>query len=161
MKVKSMTVTLFSCLLCGYVVTARAQAIRIEGSIRDVNTHQEISNVNIFIEGTSVGTTSDFAGSYVLRVPRVEEDKKIVFRHIAYEELELTVEAALKMKYVYLQPRVIPLRSIRVEEERIPRLEIEKDIPQTVSMIKARKFEARGFVDICSGQITVYRWRRR
>ena len=147
MKVKSMTVTLFSCLLCGYVVTARAQAIRIEGSIRDVNTHQEISNVNIFIEGTSVGTTSDFAGSYVLRVPRVEEDKKIVFRHIAYEELELTVEAALKMKYVYLQPRVIPLRSIRVEEERIPRLEIEKDIPQTVSMIKARKFEARGFVD--------------
>ena len=50
-------------------------------------------------------------------------------------------------KYIYLQSRVIPLEGVRVEGERVQNMEIEKDIPQTVSLIKARKFETRGFVD--------------
>ena len=57
----------------------------VTGYVQDVNTHYQISNVNIYIKGTQVGVTSDFTGRYSLRVPRGAIDAVIVFRHIGYE----------------------------------------------------------------------------
>ncbi|NIR52622.1 TonB-dependent receptor plug domain-containing protein, partial [candidate division KSB1 bacterium] len=47
---------------------------------------------------------------------------------------------------VYLQPRVIELPGVEIQEE-YQKLEIEKDLPQTVSVIESRNFEIQGFVD--------------
>lgn len=124
-----------------------AQEIRITGFVRDVNTHREISNVNIYIKDTGIGTTSDIAGEYNLRVPDSRERRVVVFRHIAYDLREISLDSLTVLRYVYLQPRVIPLRGVTLEEERIEIPEIEKDIPQTVSMVKAKNFEIRGYVD--------------
>jgi outer membrane cobalamin receptor len=124
-----------------------AQERVITGYVQDVNTHHEISSVNIFIKGTQVGVTSDFTGHYRLRVPRGAIDPVIVFRHIGYEEIEVTLDQLLENGDVRLQPRVIPLRGVTMEEERIEELEIAKDLPQTVSTMESDRFEVRGFVD--------------
>ncbi|PJF38645.1 MAG: hypothetical protein CUN54_10415, partial [Phototrophicales bacterium] len=47
---------------------------------------------------------------------------------------------------VYLQPRVIPLPGVEVQETAV-KSEIERDLPQTLSIIEARQFDIRGFVD--------------
>ncbi|MFQ5770347.1 MAG: TonB-dependent receptor plug domain-containing protein, partial [bacterium] len=138
----------FLVLLCLTLSSfAFAQDHKISGIVRDINTHKEISNVNIYMKGQQIGTTSDHAGRYMLLVRGADPKAKIVFQHIAYEAREITLEALLKMRYVYLQPRVIPLRDVTIEEEAIQRLEIDKDLPQAVSVVKARDFEIRGYVD--------------
>ncbi|MCK4689527.1 MAG: carboxypeptidase-like regulatory domain-containing protein, partial [Candidatus Marinimicrobia bacterium] len=140
-------ILLLAFLVCAYPAVTYAQEVTITGFVRDMNTYREIGNVNIYIKGTQIGTSSDFAGRYLLRVPVTTRQMVIVFRHIAYEPREISLESLLEMRYVYLQPRVIPLRGVTIEEKRYQPIEIEKDLPQTVSMIEVRNFEIRGYVD--------------
>ncbi|MCI0693375.1 TonB-dependent receptor [candidate division KSB1 bacterium] len=141
---------LLACIaVIGALPTAiRAQSeIRISGIVRDLNTHREISNANIFIKGTQRGTVSDFAGRYELRVPYADRKAIVVFQHIAYEPREMAVDSVAAMRYVYMQPRVISLGIVTVESETARRPEIAKDLPQTVSLVEAKNFEIRGYVD--------------
>jgi len=126
---------------------AKAQEMKITGVVRDINTHRELSNVNIYIKDTQIGTSSDVAGRYLLRVRGATGQMIVVFRHIAYEPLEISLESLLKKQDIYLQPRVIPLMGATIEEERIQFLKIEKDLPQPISLIDAKNFEIRGYVD--------------
>ena len=134
-------------IICIIANAAFSQEVRISGIVRDLNTHREIRSVNIYIKGTPIGTASDFAGRFSLRILKPTQNVIVVFKHIAYERRELSLDFIEKIDYVGLQPRVIPLQGVEIEESGILRLEIEKDLPQTVSVIEARSFEMRGYVD--------------
>ena len=124
-----------------------SQITTISGYVRDVNTHRVVSNVNIFIKDTKIGATTNVGGRYRLQARGVPGDAIIVFQHIAYDALEISLKSLREKTDVFLQPRVIPLPGAIVEGKKIDRVEIEKDLPQTVSLIKAQNFEIRGFVD--------------
>lgn len=134
---------LTSCVL----VQAQTRSRRITGVIRDVNSHREISAVNVFIKDTQIGTTTNLGGRFSLTIPDRYRRSAIIFRHIAYDPREIPLDSVLTMRVIYLQPRVIQLRGITMEEERIATPEIEKDLPQTVSMVESKSFEIRGYVD--------------
>jgi len=134
-------------IICIIANVAFSQEIRISGIVRDLNTHREIRSVNIYIKGTPIGTASDFAGRFSLRILKPTQNMIVIFKHIAYEPRELNIDFLEKIDYVDLQPRVIPLQGVEIEEAGIQYLEIEKDLPQTVSVIEARNFEMRGYVD--------------
>ncbi|MBL7111353.1 MAG: TonB-dependent receptor [Bacteroidales bacterium] len=140
-------ILLLAFLVCAYPAVTNAQEVTITGFVRDINTHKEIRDVNIYIKGTQIGTTSDFAGRYLFRVPVATPQMVVVFRHIAYEQRAIPLESLSEMRYVYLQPRVIPFRGVTIEEKRYKPIEIEKDLPQTISMVEARNFEIRGYID--------------
>ncbi|MEL6823540.1 MAG: TonB-dependent receptor plug domain-containing protein, partial [Calditrichota bacterium] len=52
----------------------------------------------------------------------------------------------MSLDEVFLQERVIPLRTVDVEATAAP-LDIARDLPQTVSVLDAKNFEMRGYVD--------------
>ena len=137
--------TLFLCTITTEKLTA--QDIYISGLVQDINTHAGVPGVNIFIRTTNFGTTTDISGSFVLRFSNVEDDKKVVFQHVAYNVLEVSLDSLKKMKTFFLQPRIIPLQGVAVEEQSDRKIEIAKDIPQAISIIQAHNFEMRGFVD--------------
>ncbi len=118
----------------------------LSGVVRDRNTHREIKSVNIFLKGGKIGTTSDFAGRYTLRLVAARA-QKIVFRHIGYEPREVTIDSLLAMKLVDLQPRVLSLPGVQVEASQARPAILEKDLPQPVAIIEAKAFEIRGFTD--------------
>ncbi len=146
-----------------------SQEVIISGKVRDSNTYREIPAVNIFVKGTVVGTTSDISGRYSLRIPEtllkpppkwdvfsgrygvwVSESSSrltVIFRHVSYEQRELSVDSLKNIFMVDLQPRVIPLDRVEIEESAVQPLKIEKDLPQTISVIEAKNFEIRGYVD--------------
>jgi outer membrane cobalamin receptor len=123
-----------------------AQEIEIAGKVFDINTYRAISYVNIYIKGTQIGTTTDFAGRFSLTVPRPSLKMILIFQHINYDIKEITLDKIKSPQNFYLQPRVIPLPEIEIEAKG-EQLEIEKDLPQAVSVIKSSNFEIRGFVD--------------
>jgi len=123
-----------------------AQVIQIKGKVFDINTRQTISYVNIFIKGTPIGTTTDFAGRFFLTIVKPGSEMILVFQHINYDVKEIAIEKIKSSQNYYLQPRVIPLPEIEVEATG-EKLEIEKDLPQAVSVIKSSNFEIRGFID--------------
>lgn len=121
-----------------------AQGIEVNGVLLDANTHAKLQNVNLVLKDSNIGAVSDPGGRFQIIVPDTA-GRSIVFRHIAYEPLELPVHEVLQMKTIKLRPRVIPLEEVTIEGEGLQ--EIAKDLPQTVSTINARDFEVRGYVD--------------
>jgi len=55
----------------------------IEGSVRDVNTNQPMPSVSVIIKGKPIGTITDFAGNYAIRITE-DEDEILVFVHEGY-----------------------------------------------------------------------------
>lgn len=118
----------------------------ITGHVRDANTHIDISNVNIFVKGTQIGVTSDRSGEFALELAKTADTLVIVFAHIAFERREIQLSEVRKMAHVNLQPRVIPLQGVRIERDTY-QMEIEKDLPLTVTTIQAKSFAVRGYTD--------------
>ena len=144
MKLKKISMIVFFIFYWTHISFAE---IVIYSVVRDINTHREIRNVNIFIKDTRIGTTSDASGRFLLKIAQSTPGQIVVFSHIGYEVYETPLDSLATKKYVYLQPRVIPLQSVEVEEAGIQGLEIQKDLPQHVSIIEAKDFEIRGYVD--------------
>lgn len=134
-------------LLFGVAPAANAQVITLSGVVLDVNTHREVRAVNIIIKGTTFGTSTDLGGRYSLRLPGLDRNVIVVFRHVGYEPREIPLDSLIAMKQVYMQPRVIQLPEEQVEAEGAKRPDIAKDLPQPVSIIDAKSFEIRGYVD--------------
>ncbi|MDZ7343161.1 MAG: TonB-dependent receptor, partial [candidate division KSB1 bacterium] len=147
MQTKRFSSCLWALFMSGVTAAAFAQQAVLSGIVRDINTYREIRGVNIYIKNTNLGTSSDYTGKYTLIVPGANPAMIVVFRHIGYEPRELSIDSVRAMQYVELQPRIIPLPGVVVEEKSIQRLEIAKDLPQTVSVIDAKSFEIRGYVD--------------
>ena len=133
-------------LFTSLINSSSAQQIQIKGKILDINTHRAIPHVNIYVKGSSIGTISNFSGRFNLEIKKPHSKMIIIFQHINYDKKELSINEIKSPFNFYLQPRVIPLPEIEVEAKG-EKLEIAKDLPQMISIVKAKEFEVRGYVD--------------
>ncbi|MGD9900078.1 MAG: TonB-dependent receptor plug domain-containing protein, partial [Calditrichaceae bacterium] len=118
----------------------------IKGKVRHANTYNEIPDVNIYIENTGIGTTSDFGGEFLLDISELQGDELIVFKHVAFDSLKMPLSEALISTDFYLLPRIIQARNILVEAEKY-NIGIMKDLPQPYSVIEAKRFDVQGYTD--------------
>ena len=133
-------------LLFGCAAAASAQSVLLGGTVRDRNSYRPIQDVNISVEGSTLGTSTDVGGAFRLRLDGIAGDRSLIFRHISYEALTLTVDEVKRRDAIFLQPRVIPLQSAEITEQRRDGV-AARDLPQRVETIEAREFEVRGYVD--------------
>ena len=119
----------------------------ITGSIKDKITQALLNGVNITVENSDYGVSSDKFGNYMLDVSPFEADQIVKFQHIGYEELFIRIDLLSKAPNVGMKPRVLQFETIETSaDKRKPT--IEKDLPQTVSIIQSDEFELRGFTDV-------------
>ncbi len=65
------------------VISMQAQVTKIRGKVTDVNTSEAIPFVNVYLVGTTVGTTTDFDGNYYFETR--EKADSIAVSFIGYE----------------------------------------------------------------------------
>lgn len=118
----------------------------LKGKVRHANTYNEIPDVNIYIENSGIGTVSDFGGEFLLETAKIPGDALIVFKHVAFDSLKISLSEALKVSNFYLEPRIIQARNILVEAEKY-QIGIMKDLPQPYSVIEAKRFDVQGYTD--------------
>ena len=128
-----------------FVMTGLLSAqITLTGLVVDGNTKRQISNVNVYVEGTKIGTVTDVAGKYSLDIPSAPSTQ-IVFQHISYRTLALSADSLRKVKVVELVPRIIPLQGMEIIGAReAQKAEIDRDIPMRVAVLKSESFDIRG-----------------
>ena len=136
----------FVILLISIYQSLFAQNITIEGVIRHANTYAEIPMVNVYLKDSNVGTISNYKGNFLLWISKPDKNLKIIFEHISFYPLEMPLSETLDKKVFYLKPRILPLPEVNVEGKK-EKLQIEKDIPQAYSVIEAKNFEMRGYID--------------
>lgn len=136
---KTYFLQLLLCLSIGY-------GQEISGSIKDKITNASLNGVNITVENSDYGVSSDKSGNYMLDVSPFETDQMVKFQHIGYDEISISIEKLEKSPHIKLKPRVLQFEAIETSGEK-RKAAIEKDLPQTVSIIQAEAFELRAFVD--------------
>ncbi len=120
--------------------------IRIAGRLIHANTLTEISGANIYLPGTSIGTTTNQDGYFSLEVAEFRRADSIFFQHVAFDTLRLGVDEAAGQTVFRLRPGIIRLNQITVTGQRdLPG--IARDLPQSYAVIKSDRFEIQGYID--------------
>lgn len=123
-----------------------AQSVLLTGTVRDKNSYRPIPDVNISVDGTTLGTSTDVSGAFSLRLDDIPGETLLQFRHIAYETQVMALRDLKGEKEILLQPRVIPLQSTEIRGDRREG-SAARELPLQVETIEAREFEVRGYVD--------------
>ena len=69
--------------------TIKKQQITVTGNVTELATGRPLPGVNVIIEGTSLGTTTDKDGNYSLNVP--DENAVLIFSFIGYNTEKETI----------------------------------------------------------------------
>ncbi len=91
--------------------TAMGQGFRVSGTVTDASDGTTLPGVSVQVQGTTVGTISDFNGQYELEVPN--ENATLVYSFVGYETLIVPVnsrnviDVALETGLVGLQEVVV------------------------------------------------------
>jgi len=81
------TLTLIALLLCSLTISAQNRTIT--GTILD-ETGFEVIGANVFVEGTTVGTTTDVEGKFQLKVS--EDTKTLIVSYVGYADQKVSIE---------------------------------------------------------------------
>ena len=118
----------------------------ISGTVTDKITGASLSGVNILIVDTDRGVSTDSNGEYSLNIDETVSSQIVQFKHIGYDEKLISIGNLDASSEVFLQPRVLQFEAIETAGiKRKPA--IEKDLPQTVSIIQSDAFALRAYVD--------------
>jgi len=118
----------------------------ISGTVTDKITGARLSGVNILIVDTDRGVSTDSNGEYSLNIDETISSQIVQFKHIGYDEKLISIGNLDASSEVFLQPRVLQFEAIETAGiKRKPA--IEKDLPQTVSIIQSDAFALRAYVD--------------
>lgn len=122
MKILSVILTLLV-----YVCASSAQQIKVTGTIRDADTHEPIPFVNIRVAGSSLGTSSDRIGKYILSLAPGRHE--IVYTFIGYHTVkqQITVGYSPMIRDVDLKQGSVELEAIEITPQENPAIRIIKE----------------------------------
>ncbi|WP_200975138.1 SusC/RagA family TonB-linked outer membrane protein [Echinicola sp. 20G] len=120
MKKKLHALLLFALVLFSHALWAQTKTIT--GTVTDASDGSAIPGVNVFVKGTSSGTSTDLDGKYSLSVP---EDAIVVYSFIGYTIQEIsvagksTIDVALVQDSEELGEVVVTALGISKEKEKL------------------------------------------
>ena len=118
----------------------------VEGSVSDKITGIRLSGVNIIVIDKNTGSSTDSNGEFSLDTKDLNSSQIIQFKHIGYDQTLIRLDSLISQSNILLQPRVLQFEAIETAGiKRKPA--IEKDLPQTVSIIQSDAFALRAYVD--------------
>jgi outer membrane receptor protein involved in Fe transport len=135
-------------LLIIYILTSFlfSQDVFIAGEIRNKKTEELISDVNIYLIEHSLGTTSDEYGQFYLKIPTKSENITVVFHHIAFDTLQVSLRKVRDQRIFYLNPSVMTSDQITVMG-RYEEMDIARDLPQMTIVFDEKKFKNQAYTD--------------
>ena len=110
----------FLLVLLGRSGPAAAQTTTIEGVVTDAKTKEKLPYVTVAIPQAGLGTSTDLAGHYALRVPA--QYTAVVFSYVGYKTVAKTVVAGVPQEInVQLAASAALLNEVVVKGEKQPR----------------------------------------
>jgi hypothetical protein len=99
----------------------------ISGVVCDKDTKKALPNVNVYLAATTVGTTTNDSGKFLLTLPKqVKKRQKLVFSCVGYSSLEIPIKAVNDT--INLTQKIVKIDEVSIANKRIlkPSLPFEK-----------------------------------
>ncbi|TAE04521.1 MAG: TonB-dependent receptor, partial [Bacteroidetes bacterium] len=133
---------IFLILLC-FFVSQQIFAQSITGKVIDKSTQQAISGVNVLIEGTYIGTSTDAEGKFKLNA---KEQNVLVFSFVGYQNQKITVTTNVSDLEIVLEESTTFTNEVIVSASRIE--EKIMQTPVTVEKISQKTLETSASTEI-------------
>lgn len=121
-------------LMCSLAI--QAQTRQITGTVISAEDSQPIPGVSIYVKGSTLGTTSDIDGKYVLDVP--SDASTLVFSFIGMKALEMPISGSVIN--ATLEPDVLGLEEVMVVAYGVAKKE---SLTGSAATIDTKKIEGR------------------
>ncbi len=90
--------------------------LTLQGRITDSHTRKAVPYVAVLLQGTNIGTQSNDAGEYKLKVEngKWKADDKVLFSAMGYKRLSVSIEQLQKKGDVRMEPHATELKEVQV-----------------------------------------------
>ena len=135
-------------LLVFLLVTGLSAQITLKGSLKDESTGEELIGANVIIKGTTIGTVTDWDGSFSFQSNDSNYPVTLVLSYIGYQDKEVIVENAQQNLNLKLGESAITTTEIVVKGQRVS--EKQKSNPLTVEsldLLAIKETPAENFYD--------------
>lgn len=123
-------------LVCFFIASSQIlYGQTISGTVSDANTLEPLIGVNIILDGTSTGTTTDMDGRFTLNVPSL--DGVLIFRYIGYITQEVQIAGRTNIN-VRLAEQIISGQELVVVAYGLQQRSL---VTGAISRIEARQIE--------------------
>lgn len=103
---------------CFVVFTAWAQgSLLVTGIVKDKETRKALSNVNIVVQGSNIGTVTNADGVFSLKTSLEELKRGVVVSHLGYQNMTITAEELTddrKRLTIWLSPVALTLDMVNI-----------------------------------------------
>jgi len=117
MNLKILHIILFIAMIHSVCLSQTKSGEKIHGSVSDAETGEALSDVNIYLSGSTIGTVSEADGSFAFRTG-ITGNQWVVFSHIGYEpqsyKVTLNGERGFYFFDVKLEKETIDLNEIEI-----------------------------------------------
>lgn len=104
MKNRALTFVYLPFLLLGLFLNAHAQEQKIQGTVTSADDQKPLPGVNITVEGTNIGTSTNAEGNYSLTVP--DTANVLMFSFVGYETQQVSIDGRNEIN-VTLKPQTL------------------------------------------------------
>lgn len=149
MKNNNVKIFLVIFLFCFSQLASAQDKIRISGFITDAKTGETLVGVNVYVKGTTNGTSTDYRGFYSLTLPKGKN--KITYSFIGYETIEKDIDYSRNFSLnIKLSPFAKNLDEVIIiaEKEKIIRVNPDAVSAVSISPKLIEKLPSFGEVDI-------------
>jgi len=116
-------------------------------TVLDHHNNEPIDKVNVVLISTDIGTTTNEKGFCLLQIPQNIESQKVLFSHIAYEDVSINLSKLTNGNIIYLKSKSILFDNIEVDAEYHQR-HYNQNIYNKITSIDESKLEIRGYADV-------------
>ncbi|MCA0426088.1 MAG: TonB-dependent receptor [Bacteroidetes bacterium] len=113
----------------------RAQTLTLKGTVKDQKTGEALIGATVSQKGTKLGASTDYEGSFLLKLPGAKLPVTITISYIGYLPQDLVVNSTDKPLQIRLKENTRELGEVKITDSRIT--EKQKQAPLTVETMDA------------------------
>ncbi len=133
MNTRILPVLLILCVLFPVLLAGQSNAV-FRGYVKDAKTGEPLIGASVGVKGTSFGTSTDYEGSFQLKLPQ-PFPVTIIVTYVGYIKQELVVSSGSKPIEIRLKDNSKELKEVAIKDSRITQK--QKQAPLTVETMDA------------------------
>jgi len=128
-------------------ILSSAEEYNLSGVIVDSSGQKIIDNVNIVLDGTDIGTTSNANGYFQIKFKSDNPDQQLIFKHISYLPKKISLREMKSVKKIQLVRTTIILSGVDVAGRQVLN-PYQQDLYNVITRVTAEDFESKGYIDV-------------
>lgn len=123
-------------LLLPVVMLSQGDTTTVAGRILDYESKEPVVFASVYLQGGTIGTTSNEEGYFTFHIPLIDDSTKVVISSIGYETIERSPNEFLKGEIILLNSKIGELAEVLIKSTKKKKLSAKQIVKKAYKQIK-------------------------